>query len=90
MRATLGIHIGPLYIGTGNLLKTKQRRGSRPGLVGWVVAAPFIVIWVGLVALWWTMLGLWRGGAWLIHRALEQRPAPTREPEDDPAWKPTR
>ena len=97
MRASLGFRAGPLYIGTGNLLKTKPRgkqQRSSGEIIVLLIVVPFIVLYFAAVILWWLLAAAWTGTIRLATRG--RAPAPTDaapatgEPADDPCWTPTR
>jgi hypothetical protein len=64
MRASLGFRAGPLYVGTGNLLKSNRRRPRRrgPNAWTWLVLFP-------LVLMWFTVKFMYLGIAWLCATA---------------------
>jgi hypothetical protein len=72
MRASLGFRAGPLYVGTGNLLKTRRGRRRGPGVLELFLVYPFIGIWLMLkytaLLYWWIALYTWRGGRWAVRR----------------------
>jgi len=76
MRASLGFRAGPLYVGTGNLLRSKRRqhRGKNPIVA--FTALYFLAMWL-LVK--WMFIGLWLGGVYSVrggqaaYRAIKKR-----------------
>jgi hypothetical protein len=81
MRASIGGRVGPVYVSTGNLLRDKRRRPTRPrrreGVLGSIVGLSFLFTWYVIkycmLFLWWFALGAWQGGAWLVNRARNSR-----------------
>lgn len=71
MRASLGVHPGPLYVGTGNLLKSKpKKRGSNKLTPGqWLIISPFLLLIFAGMLLWYGAIGAYKAVAWLIRRA---------------------
>ena len=72
MRASLGFRAGPLYVGTGNLLKTRRGRRRGPGVLELFLVYPLIGVWLMLkyaaLIYWWIALYTWRGGRWTVRR----------------------
>lgn len=70
MRASIGFRVGPLYLGTGNLLRTRRRRRRGPSLAKVIFAYPFIGMWFLFAAVyWWFPLYTFRGARWAIREA---------------------
>lgn len=78
MRASLGFRAGPLYVGTGNLLKSKKRRGNKLTPGEWLVISPFLLIIFAGMLLWYGAIGAYKGGAWLVRRAAGPQDAVPR------------
>lgn len=83
MRASIGFRVGPLYLGTGNLLKTRRRRQRGPGVLDLFVIYPFIGLWLMLkymlLAYWWFAVYMWRGGSWVVRRIASANAARRRQ-----------
>lgn len=81
MRASLGVRVGPLYVGTGNLLKTK-RRGPKRGPSGaeimmYLIVAPFFLAYLILYLLWQLGIVSWRAGSRAAARRRAAKAAAT-------------
>jgi len=92
MRASLGFRAGPLYVGTGNLLKTKRRSRKRgpsgAEIMVYLIVAPFVIAYFTIVILWYLTTASWRAGTRLTKHVRDTRATAAREPADDPAWLP--
>ena len=90
MRASLGLRAGPLYIGTGNLLKpNRPRRQHGVGVVAWLIVALIMIPCVVGITAWHLAAAAWRGSARLAnHHNATPDDTLTNEPADDPAWAP--
>jgi hypothetical protein len=84
MRASVGFRVGPVYLGTGNLLKSSRRRRRGPGLLGILLVYPVIGMWLllkymVLAVCWWFPLYTWRGIVWTVRQV---RGMAARGPQD--------
>lgn len=86
MRASLGVRFGPLYIGTGNLLKSSRGSRKGPSATEVFIVWPIVGISVLLIVVFYAL------PAWLWEVATSKRRKTTAvgsgEPTDDPAWAP--
>lgn len=73
MRASLGVRVGPAYIGTGNLLRTRRRRRrGGGGVLMWFVVWPIVgMFMLAAFCFWWAPRFIFRG----IASARRQRQA---------------
>lgn len=90
MRASLGFRAGPLYVGTGNLLKTK-RRGPKRGpsgaeIIVYLIVAPFVLAYFAGYLLWQLSAASWRTGSRAVARRRAAKATAHHQPADDPAW----
>lgn len=87
MHASLGVRLGPLYVGTGNLLKSSRGRRRGPSATEVFIVWPIVAVAILLIAVFYTLPTL------LWHAATARRKTAatvTGEPADDPAWTPRR
>lgn len=70
MRASLGVRFGPLYVGTGNLLRTPRRTPRRrgPNLWTWLVLFPFLLMWWTVKLLVLAAPLVWAACAWAVRQ----------------------